>query len=346
MITLTEEQIMSQWGNASDIKVSVCCITYNQEKYITEAIDSFLMQKTNFPFEVIVGEDNSNDTTLNILYEYKKKFPNIIKLITSDRNVGANANLIRVFRVAESNYIAVCEGDDYWIDEYKLQKQYDALDANHNVNICFTAANTINPKGEIGKTCDYGKELKFFSILDVLNGGGGFMPTASLMIRKKIINDLPDCYDKSPVGDYFLQISGAISGGAMYLPVLTCVYRLNSVGSWSTMKFKKSENELINETNLFEECLRFFEKKGINSVAINKVIAKELYYVCNNMALGNKYGGFKKLIRRSFICYPFVTFGQAVARFFVIAPPFYSFLLSLKYKAKSVICNAGGLIKK
>lgn len=339
MITLTEKQIMSQWDKNSDIKVSVCCITYNQEKYITEAIDSFLMQKTNFPFEVIVGEDNSTDSTLNVLYKYKKQFPNIIKLITSDKNVGANANLIRVFRSAESNYIAVCEGDDYWIDEYKLQKQYDALDANHNVNICFTAANTINPKGEIGKTCDYGKELKIFSILDVLNGGGGFMPTASLMIRKKIINDLPNCYEKSPVGDYFLQISGALSGGAMYLPVLTCVYRLNSFGSWSTMKFKKTESKLIEEAKLFEECLRFFEGKGISTVAINNVIAKELYYICNNLALGRKYTGFKKIIRRSFTCYPFATLGQTVAIFFIIAPEVYSFLLSLRYKLKNVMHN-------
>ena len=103
--------------------VSIASITYNHEKFIAQAIDSFLMQETDFDFEIIIGEDCSTDDTLKIIKEYKAKYPDIIKLITSESNVGMMTNFIRTLEACSGKYIALCEGDDYWTDTLKLQKQ-------------------------------------------------------------------------------------------------------------------------------------------------------------------------------------------------------------------------------
>lgn len=107
--------------NDDDCAVTICCITYKHEDYIRTALDSFLMQKTNFKFKIFVGEDCGPDGTADIVREYAEKYPDIIVPFLREENMGAPANLIDLCNHADSPYIAFCEGDDYWIDEYKLQ---------------------------------------------------------------------------------------------------------------------------------------------------------------------------------------------------------------------------------
>lgn len=241
MFHLTETEIMANWLADEPIRVSVCCITYKQEQYISQAIDSFLMQRTTFPFEIIIGEDCGGDGTLAILAEYKNHYPNLIKIITSEKNVGANANFLSVVNAARGDYIATCEGDDYWIDELKLKKQYDCLCSMPNVNICFTAAKTIDPNGRHGIISNYSKINTLIPLSKVVRSGGGFMPTASIFFKKNIVSKIPDWFETAPVGDIYLQIIASIKDGAAYLPDVTSVYRLNSIGSWSesTITHKK-----------------------------------------------------------------------------------------------------------
>ena len=111
-------------------KVSVFMITYNHEKYIAEAIDSVLMQKTDFDFDIVIGEDCSTDATRRIVLEYSRKYPDKIKLLLHNVNVGFISNLMYVLEACTGKYIAMCEGDDYWTDPFKLQKQVDFLEAN------------------------------------------------------------------------------------------------------------------------------------------------------------------------------------------------------------------------
>jgi len=118
--------------------VSIVCITYNQEAYISEAIESFIMQKTSFPYEIIIGEDCSIDSTRRICEEYSKRFPESIKLITSEKNVGYIENFRRTILAAKGQYIALCEGDDYWTDPFKLQKQVDYLISNPDYALVHT----------------------------------------------------------------------------------------------------------------------------------------------------------------------------------------------------------------
>lgn len=110
--------------------VSVVMITYNHAPYITQAIEGVLQQKTNFPFELVIGEDCSTDGTREIVFEYQKKYPDIIRVITSEQNVGATRNLYRTEKNCRGKYIAYCEGDDYWHRPDKLQKQVDYME-NH-----------------------------------------------------------------------------------------------------------------------------------------------------------------------------------------------------------------------
>ncbi|ANT64609.1 Putative glycosyltransferase EpsE [Prosthecochloris sp. CIB 2401] len=118
--------------------VSIRTSTYQHVKYIGQCIEGVLMQKTNFPIEYIIGEDYSTDGTREIVLEYARKYPHVIRVITADYNVGAKANGRRCENAIRGKYVALCEGDDYWTDPYKLQKQVDSLEENPEYGMVFT----------------------------------------------------------------------------------------------------------------------------------------------------------------------------------------------------------------
>lgn len=120
-----------------DPVVSICCITYNHEPFIANAIEGFLMQKTVYPYEIIIGDDYSTDKTREIIESYAKHHPELIKIITSDRNVGVIANENRVLTEAKGKYIAFCEGDDFWTNASKLQKQVEFLEKHPEFSVSF-----------------------------------------------------------------------------------------------------------------------------------------------------------------------------------------------------------------
>lgn len=126
--------------------LSIVTITYNHEPYIRKCIEGVLMQQVNFTMEFIIAEDCSTDGTLAICKEYAEKYPNLIELITSENNVGAIANERRAMKAAKGKYIAFCEGDDYWTNPLKLQKQVDFLEANPEYSVCFTRYKLYNAK--------------------------------------------------------------------------------------------------------------------------------------------------------------------------------------------------------
>ena len=121
-----------------NIIVSIFMLTYNHEKYIAKALDSILKQKVNFPYEIVLGEDCSTDNTREIVLNYAKQYPDKFKLILHETNRGAMYNQNEVFANCTGKYIAICEGDDYWTDLNKLQKQVDFLEDNIDFSICFT----------------------------------------------------------------------------------------------------------------------------------------------------------------------------------------------------------------
>lgn len=123
-------------SNTKKVKVQIVCVTYNQKDYIKEALDSFIMQKTNFDFEVLIGDDCSTDGTSEIVEEYVNKYPDIIKHFRRNPNMGPLENFMDLCDRVTAKYAAFCDGDDFWTDENKLQKQYDFMERNEDVNIC------------------------------------------------------------------------------------------------------------------------------------------------------------------------------------------------------------------
>ena len=124
--------------------VSICSTTYNLENYIGEAIESWLNQKTNFQFEIVICDDCSKDGTILTIEKYIEKYPYIIRLLTTDVNLGMMPNYIKSLKAARGKYIAVCDGDDYWIDTNKLQMQIDFLESNPDFVACLTNSYVID----------------------------------------------------------------------------------------------------------------------------------------------------------------------------------------------------------
>lgn len=220
-----------------DIKVSVLCTAYNHEKYISRCIDGFVNQKTNFKYEVIIHDDCSTDNTLQIIKKYAEKFPNIINVISEEENkYSKNIDIIGdiLFPKSAGKYIALCEGDDYWTDPLKLQKQYDAMENNPNVDICAHAVTTMRASnGRKVGAISPSKIETIFTISEVIAGGGGFVATNSLFYRRELLENQPE-FRRYCLLDYALQIQGALRGGMLYLPDNMAVYRVLVPGSWTS----------------------------------------------------------------------------------------------------------------
>jgi len=146
-----------------NIAVSVICVTYNHEKYIREALDSILMQETNFAFEVLIGEDCSTDGTRDILKEYEKKYPERFRMYYRKQNLGATKNEYELFMDAKGKYIAALELDDIWTDSLKLQKQYDFLEAHEEYIGVAHDFNIIDKTGQVIENSDNQKIKEYFN---------------------------------------------------------------------------------------------------------------------------------------------------------------------------------------
>ena len=227
-------------AKTKDPLVSICCITYNHENYIRDAIEGFLMQETDFPFEIIIHDDASTDATADIIREYERKYPDIIKPIYQTENQYSKGEKVTLFtlKAARGKYIALCEGDDYWIDPLKLQKQINEMAKHPECYISFHPAirRWVDGSREDRMLGLHSDKVTIFSTEEVILGGGGFMHTASIVLNRLAIPRIISFFDtakEAPVGDYYVQVLGAEHGGALYLSDVMSVYRHGDPNSWS-----------------------------------------------------------------------------------------------------------------
>ncbi len=229
-----------------DIKVSVCCPVYNHEPYLRKMLDSLVCQKTDFKFEIIVSDDCSSDLSRDILKEYDEKYPGLFRLLLQSENQyskGKKITLDVVFPEARGDYIAVCEGDDFWCDENKLQKQYDVMKANPTCTLCAHKVNDVDHLGNRLSGCypSYPlaggliKQDEFFHMLFApsrywFHTSSFFFPSKVL---KKIGGEYPDFIRKSGVGDVPLTWLLASEGDIYYIDEEMSCYRRDVPGSWS-----------------------------------------------------------------------------------------------------------------
>ena len=212
-------------------KVTICCITYNQEKYIRQALDGFVAQKTNFPFIVKIGDDCSSDNTKKIIEEYAKKYPEIIKPIYQKENTKIYGNLCDVYSDINTPYVAICEGDDYWTDENKLQKQVDFLEKNPQYSICFHPVKVIFENKE-ARNYIYPKHKKEFTFEKLLYSN--FIQTNSVMYRWNFRNERIEKYlpkNIMPI-DWYIHLAHAKTGKIGYINKVMAAYRRQPKGVW------------------------------------------------------------------------------------------------------------------
>jgi len=218
------------------IQVSVICNTYNHAPYIRDALEGFVMQQTNFKYEVLVHDDASTDGTADIVREYAAKYPDLIKPICQTENQytqGVKISWAFQFPRVTGKYVAFCEGDDYWTDPHKLQKQFDVLESHPEINICAHRMGRIN--GRTGERIGFqgpGDQTKLFNQKQVIRGGGGFVATPSLFYRSELLKEQPE-FRKILSLDYSMQIYGSLRGGMMYLGESMGECRACVPGSWT-----------------------------------------------------------------------------------------------------------------
>lgn len=331
MLNLTEAEIMANWPVNGPIRVSVCCITYKQEQYVAQAIDSFLMQKTTFPFEIVIGEDCGGDDTLLILNNYQKRYPNLIKIITSEQNVGANANLLRVLNAARGDYIAICEGDDYWVYDLKIQEQFDCLQNSHKVNICFAKAMTLDKNGLFNSVTNYKENV--FTVSDVTRGGGGFMVTATIFFRRKVVEFIPEWFSKAPIGDFYLQVIASLGGGALYINQTVAVYRLNAESSWTRLSQLRDTQKVIADLNACVEYTQSLVDLGVSESDIKYAVARHESQAAKLFLLKGEYSEFYSSIVRSVSEYKWINMQQRIQFIFRGVP----FLLKIVFQTRDEI---------
>jgi len=213
------------------IVISICVITYNHEKYIRTCLDSILSQELQCAFEIIIRDDASTDGTATILSEYASRYPGIVTVLPAERNIGANANLLETFRYGTGEFIAVCEGDDYWTDTQKLARQLLCAREMPNINFFTHPALVGDALHDELRTwpCE---QSSSFSVSAILSNLGQFAPTASYFFRRSALSALPTWFARAPIGDFFMEIYFTGHGFGYSSPEIMSKYRTVSDGSW------------------------------------------------------------------------------------------------------------------
>jgi len=270
--------------NNEDIMVSISCITYNHEKYISDAIEGFLMQKTNFKYEILIHDDASTDDTANIIREYEKKFPDLIKPIYQKENQWSKGvrrieNIYNIPR-AKGKYIAFCEGDDFWIDPYKLQKQVDFLEAHEDFTMSIHAAKRVTPDGKFLNSY-LGPYKSGDQVFDIKDIGKYFFATASKVVRKDVIEVLPNWAYIGEAGDFPMELIIFSKGKVFYFDQVMSAYRVMVPGSANERLKNKNRKEKIDYYNerifILEEFDKYTDSKFreyINNYILSLEITK------------------------------------------------------------------------
>ena len=278
-----------------EIMVSVLCMAYNHEKYIRECLDGFVMQKTNFRFEVIINDDASTDNTANIIREYEKKYPDIIKPIYQTENQFSKGIKITesvLATKAKGKYIALCEGDDFWTDPLKLQKQFEALENNRDCDLCVGTVQAVNEDGTlINQT--YPPEIfetkKLFSdeFIKMICNTYAFQ-TSGYFLRKASYENYtklsPAFKAVAPVGDVPILLYFGSSSNVYYIEDNISSYRKNSVGSYNSRiintyneKTKKYYSGLIKMMSEFNKYTDFKYREFCDDYI--KRVRKHYFYI-------------------------------------------------------------------
>lgn len=271
------------------VMVSICCLVYNHEPYLRECFDGFLMQKTTFPIEILVHDDASTDHSADIIREYTAKYPGIFKPIYQMENQyskGVPISATYQFPRAKGKYIALCEGDDYWTDPFKLQKQVEFLEANSEFSLCFHNVKIWKQKeGMLVDdfiTRDVPSETDIYELAK-----GNFIHTPSVVFRKN--QEVLDIFKKMTnitVGDFPLWLLNAQYGKIYKYTDCMAVYRYGS-GIWSS-----ANNFFMKLTGLImlSKLVAYIKDGKVREELENQITANRIFLIESYNSLNNSLG--------------------------------------------------------
>ena len=279
------------------MKVSVCMITYNQEIYIAQAIESVMMQEADFDYELVIGEDCSIDKTREICMAYQAKYPDKIRLMLHEKNLGMMQNFVRTHHACTGQYIALLDGDDYWTSPNKLAKQVDFLDHHSECAICFHNARVINEDGSRPPSNFCPPDQKKISNLqDLLLSN--FVPTCSAMFRRSLFGKFPEWFSTLGLGDWPLHILNAQYGQVAYINETLGVYRFHS-GGWSAQSEIRNHKHTVRMFVVLESYLDPRYTRAVKEMAaLYYFHLAELYERCGKLTEAKDY------LKTSFITSP------------------------------------------
>jgi glycosyltransferase involved in cell wall biosynthesis len=234
--------------------VTVCCATFNHAGFIREAMEGFLMQRTDFAVEMVVFDDCSTDETRSILADYQQKYPHSISLVFPERNQRSQGItwMQTLLPTARGKFIALCEGDDRWTDPLKLQRQADYLRERDDLAGCFHRTKLVDEKGDVIQEDFFipdRKEYDFHACLSLL---GKQYATCSMMIRAETVRQPPPWLQRRFI-DMFLELQVARHGKIGFIDENMADYRRHSRGVWSSLKTKDHVLELVHRYRLLLE---------------------------------------------------------------------------------------------
>lgn len=262
-----------------EVEVSIICTVFNHEKYLRSCLDGLVSQKTTFPFEIIVHDDASTDGSADIIREYEKKYPEIMRPIYQTENQYKIYHKIikpLCLPVARGRFLAFCEGDDYWTDPLKLQKQYDFMNAHPDYALC--ACSTKWQDQITGETRAQGSVSTDMDVpLEdiILEPNGRIFVFVSYFVKREVYDTLPE-WD-FPIGDYPVAVYSALLGKVHMLADSMCVYRWHAAGSWTERMNGDEQRRKVSERMI--EGLKNIDAftEGKYSEVIGKRIRKHQY---------------------------------------------------------------------
>lgn len=277
--------------------VSVQMITYNHEPYIRDAVEGVLMQETEFPIELVVAEDCSSDKTRQIVLDFQRRYPSVIRVLVSEDNVGPMRNSFRAGNACRGKYTALCDGDDYWTDSRKLQKQVCFLESNQEYSMCSHAVDTVFLDG-VEPRDPFVEPLKSATFEEIVDRGR-FIPTPSIVSRREALPELPVWFLNLRTGHLPYIYMVTQSGKNFHFDDVMAVKRRHPGGitqdpGWANGSSKRCR--LKNAVYFYRQLNAWSEYKD------KKIIYRETARCCRRIALiGLKNSCFRETVQYTFL---------------------------------------------
>lgn len=307
--------------------VDVFMPTYNHEPYLAQAIESVLSQKTDFEFRLNIADDCSTDGAPALIKQYAQHYPDRIRAILSPHHVGIlhqDRLSVRVLQSCTGKYLAVLEGDDYWTDPDKLQKQVDFLESHPDFAICFHDVKTVNEKGdELPDPSFVPQQKRISTIEDLL--AGNFIHACSVMFRGGLIKEFPDWYTTLRIGDWPLHVMNAQHGKIGYLDEVMAVYRVHEGSLWSSRDRLDQITETVEVLDHLDAYLGFRYRKHIKASK-----SRRLLELAETYHLRGRLSEARVAVMKSLRCSEFRNWPAVNLYFRLRAPDLYARLLTLR----------------